>query len=115
MGWAGYYASAAEETLPFSPRLGPPGGWASPSERTLLMGAWEDAHFLQGPCLGGLSPPATPLGLHNAKADRSVFHHVLSLPFPQFWGPPPRSQVVRSRSCSRPWGKVGQGLLTCTR
>lgn len=59
-----------------------------------------------------------------------VFHHVLSLPFPQCWGPPPRSQGGQApvagagtpwpwgyyylpHSGSRPWGEVGQGLLTC--
>jgi hypothetical protein len=84
-----------------------------------MPGAREGAHF-------PWALPRTP-NKFKVKANRIAFHLVLSLPCPQFWGPPPRSQVVRpqvwgqgdqgyceSYPGSRPWGKVGWGLLTCT-
>ena len=109
MGWAGYYASAAEEALPFFlPGWGLPGDGPAPVKELYSWGPGKMPTSFKGPCLGGLSPPATPLGSHNAKADRSVFHHVLSLPFPQSWSPPPRSQVVRPQL----WGQ-GHGATTC--
>lgn len=96
MGWAGCYASGAEETLPFLvPCWGLLGDGQAPVKELDSREPGEVPISPKGSCLGGLLHPATPLGLHNAKADRSIFHHVLSLPFPQSWGPLPRSQVVR--------------------
>lgn len=111
VGWAEYYASGAEETLPFFlPGWGLLGDGPAPVKELYSQGPEKMPASFKGPCLGALWPPATPLGSHNAKAD-SVFHHVLSLPFTQFWGPPPRSQVVRLQV--RGQERHGPGATTC--
>lgn len=135
MGWAGSDASGAEESLPFFlPGWGLPGDGPAPVQELDSWGPGKLPASLKGPCLGGPTAPAPPLGSHNATADRSVFHHVLSPPFPQCWAgvhhlgargrggqapavgagtPWPWGYYYLPRSGSRPWGEVGQGLLTC--
>lgn len=81
----------------FLPGWGLLGDGPAPVQELDSKGPGKLPASFKGPCLGGPSAPAPPLGSHNATADRSVFHHVLSLPFPQCWGPPPRSQGVRPR------------------
>lgn len=87
MGWAGSYASGAEETLPlFLPKWGLLGDGPAPVKELDSRGPGKMLASFKGPCLGGLLPPATPLGSHNAKADQSAFHPVLSLPSPPVLG-----------------------------
>lgn len=102
MGWAGCYASGAEETLPFFvPSWGLPGDGQAPVKELDSWGPGKVPTSTKGPCHS--------TGLAQCQADRSVVHHVLSLPFPQSWGPPPRSQVVRPQLQGQ--GHHGPGAL----
>lgn len=94
----------------FLPGWGLPGDGPAPVQELDSKGPGKLPASFKGPCLGGPSAPAPPLGSHNATADRSVFHHVLSLPFPQCWGPPPRSQGVRPQWQGQ--GHHGHGATT---
>lgn len=112
VGWAGCYASGAEETLPsFCPQWGLLGDGQAPVKELDSWGPGTVPASPKGPCLGGRLHPATPLDLHNAKADTCAVHHVLSLPFSQSWGPSPRSQVVRPQLQGH--GHHGPGAIMC--
>ena len=66
----------------FLPGWGLPGDGPAPVQELDSWGSGKLPTSLKGPCLGGPTAPAPPLGSHNATADRSVFHHVLSPPSP---------------------------------
>lgn len=125
VGWQGLMLLALRNLCLFFSPAGASRVMGQPQQELDSWGPGKLPASFKGPCLGALAP-CPPLGWHNATADRSVFHHVLSLPSPSagvhHLGARGSGSSGRGRDTmamglllpaplhSRPWGKVGQGF-----